>query len=73
VYVEVARDGDGVVRLRVADDGEGFDAERRSARAEEGHVGLTLLEDLVAQAGGTLAVASRPGEGTTVTLEVPEA
>jgi signal transduction histidine kinase len=72
VRVEVTReDGSGVVRLRVVDDGRGFDAGRRAERAEEGHVGLTLLEDLVTQAGGTLAVTSRPGEGTTVTLEVP--
>jgi two-component system, NarL family, sensor kinase len=73
VRVAVARNGTGVMRLQVADDGRGFDAARRTARAEEGHVGLTLLEDLVAQAGGTLAVASVPGEGTTVTLEVPAA
>ena len=42
-----------------------------SARAEEGHVGLTLLEGLAAQAGGTLSVRSEPGRGTTVELEVP--
>ena len=43
-----------------------------SARAarEEGHVGLSLLEDLVAQSGGRLTVDSAPGAGTTVTLEV---
>ena len=73
VRVEVTRDGPGVVRLRVSDDGRGFDGARRAARAEEGHVGLTLLEDLVARAGGTLAVTSRPGQGTTVALEVPAA
>jgi signal transduction histidine kinase len=71
VRVEVARNGTGVVRLRVVDDGRGFDAERRTARAEEGHVGLTLLEDLVEQAGGSLVVSSRPGAGTAVTLEAP--
>jgi signal transduction histidine kinase len=64
---------DGTVRLTVADDGRGFDADRRAARAEEGHVGLTLLEDLVGGAGGTLAVRSAPGAGTTVVLEVPAA
>jgi two-component system NarL family sensor kinase len=62
---------DGTIRLTVADDGGGFDAGRRAARAEEGHVGLTLLEELVARDGGTLAVRSAPGEGTTVELEVP--
>ena len=60
--------------LTVADDGRGFDgAAPRAQRAGEGHVGLTLLEDLVAEAGGTLAVRSAPGAGTTVVLEVPVA
>jgi two-component system NarL family sensor kinase len=70
VHVRAARTGDRVV-LAVADDGAGFDGARRPARAEEGHVGLTLLEDLVRGAGGTLDVRSAPGAGTTVVLEVP--
>ena len=54
----------------IRDDGAGFDAAQRARRREEGHVGLALLEDLVTEAGGTLAVSSAPGEGTTVTLEM---
>jgi len=57
--------------LTVTDDGRGFDAEERARRAEEGHVGLSLTADLVEQSGGQLAVRSTPGEGTTVTLELP--
>lgn len=57
--------------LTVADDGRGFDAAEREGRAEQGHVGLALLEDLAEQAGGTLAVSSEPGRGTIVTLELP--
>jgi signal transduction histidine kinase len=57
-------------RATVRDDGQGFDAARRERRREEGHVGLALLEDLVAEAGGRLSVTSAPGEGTTVTLEL---
>ncbi|RKQ84946.1 histidine kinase/DNA gyrase B/HSP90-like ATPase [Solirubrobacter pauli] len=56
--------------LTVADDGRGFDAAERASRAEDGHVGLSLLTDLVAQSGGQLAVRSVPGTGTTVTLEL---
>ena len=70
VRVEVVGAAPQTVRLTVADDGRGFDAGRRAARAGEGHVGLMLLEDLVAEAGGTLHIASAPGAGTTVTLEV---
>jgi two-component system, NarL family, sensor kinase len=71
VRVEVTRAATGTTRLVVADDGRGFAAAERERRAEEGHVGLTLLEGLVAQAGGTLSVRSEPGRGTTVELEVP--
>jgi two-component system NarL family sensor kinase len=70
VEVQVTRQ-DGIVRLVVADDGRGFDGTARVARAGEGHVGLTLLEDLVRQDGGRLMVSSQVGEGTRVELEVP--
>jgi signal transduction histidine kinase len=57
----------------VTDDGSGFAASAREERSAEGHLGLTLLEDIVAQAGGTLDVRSAPGAGTTVHLELPTA
>jgi two-component system, NarL family, sensor kinase len=58
-------------RLVVADDGRGFAPEERERRGEAGHLGLTLLESLVREADGMLAVRSAPGEGTTVELKVP--
>lgn len=61
----------GVTRMTVTDDGLGFTPEDRARRGQEGHVGLTLLTDVVAQAGGTLTVRSAHGTGTTVALEVP--
>ncbi len=71
VRVAVTRPVPGTVRLVVTDDGRGFAPADRMRGAERGHVGLTLLEGLVAQAGGTLSVHSEPGRGTTVELEVP--
>lgn len=71
VRIEVTRPEPDITRLVVRDDGKGFTADDRARRAEEGHVGLTLLESLVRQSNGTLAVKSSPGEGTTVELEVP--
>jgi two-component system, NarL family, sensor kinase len=71
VRVEVSHPTAGTTRLVVADDGRGFAAADRARRGEEGHVGLTLLEDLVRDARGTLAVTSAPGAGTTVELELP--
>jgi two-component system, NarL family, sensor kinase len=60
------------MRLVVADDGRGFAPGARERSSAEGHLGLTLLEGIVAQAGGRLVVSSTPGVGTTVTMDVPE-
>ena len=54
--------------LRVHDDGVGFEPEQGFGRDR---FGLRGLRDLADEAGGSLTVASAPGEGTTVTLEVP--
>jgi len=65
VTVETAS---GRAHLRVSDDGRGFDP---AGPAPDKHLGLELLGELVRDAGGTLAVDSRPGTGTTVRVEVP--
>jgi len=62
-----ARDGRLVVT--VADDGVGFDPDAPGVRSRR--LGLTSMEERARALGGSLAVVSRPGEGTTVTLEVP--
>jgi two-component system, NarL family, sensor kinase len=64
---------DDCVRLVVTDDGVGFGPGDRERRREEGHVGLSLLEELAERAGGRLAVRSAPGDGTTFELELPHA
>ena len=71
VEIALTRPAPGRVRLRVSDDGGGFDAEARERSAAAGHVGLTLLEDLAERAGGRLEVRSAPGAGTDVELELP--
>jgi signal transduction histidine kinase len=71
VRVEVTRPEADTTRLVVVDDGRGFSADERERRREDGHVGLTLLEALVKQSNGRLAVLSEPGKGTKVELEVP--
>jgi two-component system, NarL family, sensor kinase len=62
---------DSTARLVVADDGRGFGPETRERRRAEGHLGLSLVEELAEQAGGSLTVDSHEGEGTRVRLEVP--
>jgi signal transduction histidine kinase len=64
-----------VVRLHVGgveirDDGAGFDPDEPALRAR--HLGLTGMEERAGELGGRLSIASRPGAGTTVTLELPE-
>ena len=62
-------DGGGRLALSVADDGRGFDASAPGVRGRR--LGLTSMEERAAELGGRLAIESRPGEGTTVRLEVP--
>jgi two-component system NarL family sensor kinase len=71
VCVSVKRPAPGATRLVVTDDGHGFAPDARERRNAEGHLGLALLEGIVAQANGSLAVRSSPGAGTTVELELP--
>lgn len=69
VTVRVSRNGN-AVRLEVVDDGVGFTTAQREEQRLEGHVGLSLLEELAVRAGGRLEIASRPGAGTSFALEV---
>ncbi|ANP56984.1 signal transduction histidine kinase [Streptomyces griseochromogenes] len=68
VHVSMERRGPGAV-LRVTDDGGGFDPTtvRRAGR----HLGLVSMRDRASGVGGTLAVESAPGKGTTIEMEVP--
>jgi two-component system NarL family sensor kinase len=70
VEVSVSREG-GRARLTVSDDGRGCSPEALSQRRDEGHLGLRLLADLAAEAGGSLEFDSEPGRGTRLTMEVP--
>ncbi len=55
------------LRVRVADDGRGFDP----AAVPPGHLGQTTMRDRARAVGGELEVDSAPGRGTTVTVTVP--
>lgn len=70
VSVEVVVD-DHLAKLTVIDDGAGFDPEVVGSTAADGHVGLKVLGDLVAEAGGVLALRSPLTGGTSFILEVP--
>lgn len=85
IAVEAEPAGDTLV-LTVRDTGRGMSAEQlahlfepfnRLGIEREGiegtGIGLTIVKALVVGMGGTIAVASRRGEGTTVTLQLPRA
>jgi len=57
---------DDALTLTIADDGSGFAAETLSAG-----VGMTSMRSRAAEAGGTFDISSRPGAGTTLTVQLP--
>ncbi|MEU6582361.1 sensor histidine kinase [Nocardia sp. NPDC046763] len=65
VQVELSHAAD-TVRLAVTDNGIGFDPDR-----DHDGYGLSGMRDRVAQIGGAVVIASRPGAGSSVRLEVP--
>ena len=60
-----------MARLVIDDDGRGFDDVELDERSSDGHFGLRSIGDLLAGAGGGLAVRAAPGQGTRVEAEVP--
>jgi signal transduction histidine kinase len=56
---------DGRLLLGVADDGRGFDPDAAS------HNGLDGLRDRIRALGGTVTIASRPGDGTRISAVLP--
>jgi signal transduction histidine kinase len=51
----------------------GFTPEERESSRAQGHVGLSLVEELADRMHGRLEVVSTPGHGTSFLLEVPAA
>src|SRR6266705_158454 len=73
--VSVARRGT-EIELSVADEGRGFDPQRVLASEEDvgvegGHFGLRGILDRVEMLGGTFALDSAPGRGTSLTVTLP--
>jgi signal transduction histidine kinase len=58
-------------RLRVRDDGVGFDPSNGAQLLREGHFGLAGMRERASLVGGSLEVGSVPGHGTTVEVRLP--
>jgi signal transduction histidine kinase len=67
ITVSLERTEEGA-RLRVDDDGKGFDAEEGEP---EGHYGLTMMRERAQVAGGTFTLRSARGQGTTISADFP--
>lgn len=57
------------VRLRIEDDGAGFDP----SQPRRGGMGITSMEERARLAGGRLTVQSSPGQGAKISVEIPAA
>ena len=63
---------DGMMILKISDDGIGFDVSVLSRNSEEGRsYGLLNMKERITLVGGTCSVESDPGRGTVVTARVP--
>jgi signal transduction histidine kinase len=60
---------EGVVTVQVEDNGIGFDMRRMTPARDQ--LGLLGMRERAALLGGTVAIESRPGHGTTVYAEIP--
>jgi signal transduction histidine kinase len=70
VRVELGFD-DRHIRVTVTDNGKGFDVSQALSGDMADHYGLLTMQERAAEAGGALRIESRPGDGTTVQVELP--
>lgn len=57
-------------RIRIKDDGRGFDTDDL-LRPKQFHLGLNIIRERVDRLGGHLDLRSKPGEGTTLEIDLP--
>jgi NarL family two-component system sensor histidine kinase YdfH len=68
VWVSLRAD-DGLLLIRVRDDGMGFDMQ--AVEAQHGHYGLIGLRERARLAGGSLEIATHPATGTSIQMRLP--
>jgi signal transduction histidine kinase len=70
VEVRIAR-GDNGITATIRDNGAGFLAATRSSKLGKGGFGLTGIAERANLLGGFFRVSSSLGQGTTLTVEIP--
>jgi two-component system sensor histidine kinase PilS (NtrC family) len=81
VSERVEADGSGYVTIAVSDEGIGIDAQHLDGILQPFHgafsrgtgLGLSIVHRIVSDYGGELQVTSQQGQGTTVTVKLPQA
>jgi signal transduction histidine kinase len=64
--------GENKTRVTVIDNGRGFSRPKiMSDLVRDGKLGWTSMQERVTSAGGTLAIESQPGKGTSISVELP--
>ena len=58
------------IGLSIVDNGKGFDPEALEIK-QAGHLGLRAIQEMAASLGGRVNIASKPGQGTKISITVP--
>ena len=62
---------DGLMCLKIADDGKSFEGDPMECARRKGRLGLVGMEERVGLVGGEFSIESQPGKGTTVCVTIP--
>jgi signal transduction histidine kinase len=63
--------GESRLTIEINDNGEGFVPRGRGKMMTEGKLGLVGVQERLGLINGTFNIRSRPGEGTTIRIEIP--
>lgn len=63
---------DGVIRMSITDDGQGFQVDGGNGAKPHNRLGLVGMRERVEMLGGTFRVESAPGHATTVRIELAQ-
>ncbi len=58
------------IRLKIKDDGLGFDPSILNSASQEPHWGILTMQERAASVGGSLTIQSAPGKGTSVSIKI---
>lgn len=70
VQVALSQENRGIL-MSIKDDGRGFDPHMATAVSEKRHLGLISMRERAAIAGGSLALDTEPGVGTSLLVRLP--